>query len=120
MEWLAETLFAVGPVAESLRISEIMYHPLDPNTEFIELTNIGAETINLNLVKFTDGVEFTFPSIELAPAEYVLVVEDPNAFEAQYGPGLPIAGTYAGNLRQRRRANRDPGRRGSNHPELPL
>ncbi len=96
---LAEAVFAVGPVAESLRISEIMYHPLDPNTEFIELTNVGVETINLNLVKFTDGVEFTFPSIELAPAEYALVVEDPNAFEARYGPGLPIAGTYSGNLR---------------------
>ena len=94
----AQALFAVGPVAESLRISEIMYHPLDPNTEFIELANIGAETINLNLVRFTDGVEFTFPSLELAPAEYILVVEDANVFEAKYGPGLPIAGTYAGRL----------------------
>ena len=95
---LAEAVFAVGPVAQSLRISEIMYHPLDPNTEFIELTNIGVETINLNLVAFTDAVEFTFPSVELAPAAYVLVVEDPAAFEARYGPGLPIAGAYRGNL----------------------
>jgi hypothetical protein len=95
---LAQAVFAVGPVAESLRISEIMYHPLDPNTEFIELTNIGAETINLNLVKFTDGIDFTFPSTELAPAEYILVVEDANAFEARYGPGLPVASTYAGSL----------------------
>jgi len=95
---LAEAVFAVGPVAESLRISEIMYHPADPNTEFIELTNIGVETINLNLVTFTDGVEFTFPSVDLAPAEYILVVEDANAFEAKYGPNLPIAGVYAGSL----------------------
>ena len=48
-----EATFAVGPVAENLRISEIMYHPIetgspdDPNAEFIELTNIGTETINL-------------------------------------------------------------------------
>jgi hypothetical protein len=95
---LAEAVFAVGPVAESLRISELMYHPSDPNAEFIELTNIGAETINLHLVKFTAGVEFTFPSLELAPAGYILVVKDPAAFEAAYGPGLPIAGTYGGNL----------------------
>lgn len=95
---LSQATFAVGPVAESLRISEIMYHPADPNTEFIELTNIGAQTINLGLVKFTDGVEFTFPSVELAPAEYILVVEDANAFETKYGPGLLVAGTYAGNL----------------------
>ena len=95
---LAEAVFAVGPVAQSLRISEIMYHPLDPNTEFIELTNIGTSTLNLHLVKFTDGVEFTFPSVELAPAKYILVVQDRAAFEAKYGPGLPVAGTYAGNL----------------------
>jgi hypothetical protein len=95
---LAEAVFAVGPVARDLRISEIMYHPLDPNTEFVELTNVGAETINLNLVEFTDGVEFTFPSFELAPAGYVLVVQDSAAFETRYGPGLPIAGVYAGSL----------------------
>jgi hypothetical protein len=95
---LAEAVFAVGPVAQSLRISEIMYHPLDPNTEFIELTNIGASTINLRLVKFTDGVEFTFPSVELAPAKHTLVVQDIAAFEAKYGPGLPIAGAYSGKL----------------------
>ena len=95
---LAEAIFAVGPVAQSLRISEIMYHPLDPNTEFIELTNIGAETIDLHLVRFTDGVEFTFPSVELAPAGYVLVVQDRAAFETRYGPGLPVAGVYSGSL----------------------
>jgi len=56
---LNEATYAVGPVAENLRITEIMYHPQslagldDPNEEFIELTNIGAETINLNLVPDT-------------------------------------------------------------------
>jgi hypothetical protein len=95
---LAQAVFAVGPVAESLRVSEIMYHSADPNTEFVELTNIGAETINLSLVRFTDGIDFTFPSVELAPAQYVLVVEDVNAFEARYGSGLPVAGVYAGKL----------------------
>jgi hypothetical protein len=94
----AQTVFAVGPVAQSLRISEIMYHPLDPNTEFIELANIGAQTIDLHLVRFTAGVQFTFPSFELAPAKYVLIVQDKAAFEARYGPGLPIAGGYAGSL----------------------
>ncbi|MBN2132990.1 MAG: lamin tail domain-containing protein, partial [Sedimentisphaerales bacterium] len=59
---LNEAIFAVGPVAESLRISEMMYHPGDtgspddPNTEYVELTNVGGETIDLNLVKFTNGI----------------------------------------------------------------
>lgn len=95
---LTEAVLAVGPVAQSLRISEIMYHPLDPNTEFLELTNIGAQAVDLHFVRFTAGVEFTFPSFELAPSQYVLVVQDRAAFEARYGPGLPVAGVYAGNL----------------------
>ncbi len=101
---LNETVYAVGPVAQSLRISEIMYHPLDtgspddPNTEYIELTNVGAETINLKLVKFANGVDFTFPSYILAPGGYCLVVKDTVAFGGKYGAGLPVAGEYAGSL----------------------
>ena len=50
---LNEATFAVGPISDNLRITEIMYHPqslagLDgPNEEFIELTNIGAEIIKI-------------------------------------------------------------------------
>jgi len=99
-----DAVFAVGPVAESLRVSEIMYHPADagdpndPNTEFVELTNVGSETVNLNKVRITDGIEFTFPSLDLSPAGYCLVVKDFAAFAARYGPGLPVAGQYAGSL----------------------
>ncbi len=101
---LNEAVFAVGPVAQSLRISEVMFHPAeagnpnDPNTEFIELTNIGSSTVNLNLVTFANGVDFTFPSYELAPGRYCVVVRDTAAFEAKYGSGLPVIGQYAGNL----------------------
>ncbi|MBN2134002.1 MAG: lamin tail domain-containing protein [Sedimentisphaerales bacterium] len=101
---LSEAVFAVGPVAEFLRISEIMYHPkdsgelTDPDTEYIELTNVGNAVVNLNLVRFTEGVDFTFPRFELGPDEYVLVVKDRDALEARYGPGLPIAGEYSGSL----------------------
>jgi hypothetical protein len=101
---LHEAVFAVGPVAESLRISEIMYHPADtgspddPNTEFIELTNVGGETINLSMVQFTKGVDFIFPSLELAPGKYSLVVKDLAAFQARYSPAIPVAGQYTGSL----------------------
>ena len=95
---LTEATFAVGPVAENLRITEIMYYPNDPNTEYVELQNIGAETINLNLVKFTNGIDFTFPNMELAPGEYVVVVQDREAFETRYGTALNIAGQYSGKL----------------------
>jgi hypothetical protein len=101
---LNEALFAVGPVAESLRLTELMYHPAetgnpdDPNTEYLELTNIGAQPINLHLVRFTDGIDFTFPRFELAPGGYCLVVQDAAAFAARYGPGLPVVGQYTGSL----------------------
>jgi hypothetical protein len=101
---LARTLFAVGPVAESLRISELMYHPADTgdpndrNTEYVELTNVGTETINLNLVRFADGVDLVFSSFDLAPAAYCLAAKDIAAFEARYGAGFNIAGEYTGSL----------------------
>jgi len=104
---LHDVVFAVGPVAESLRISEIMYHPLSEisdlksqisEAEYIELTNIGAETINLNLVRFTNGVDFTFPSVKLAPGGYCLVVKDRPAFETRYSANLPVIGEYTGSL----------------------
>jgi hypothetical protein len=101
---LSEAVFAVGPVAECVRVSELMYHPQDtgapgdPNTEYVELTNIGSTAVNLNLVRFSQGVDFTFGDIELAPAAYVVVVKDRDAFEARYGPGLPVADAYSGSL----------------------
>ncbi|GAG22722.1 unnamed protein product, partial [marine sediment metagenome] len=87
---LNEATFAVGPVEDNLRITEIMYHPQDPNEEYIELKNIGAETINLNLTKFTNGIDFTFPNLELATNEYVVVVQDRDAFDDRYGQDINI------------------------------
>ena len=65
-----DVVFAVGPVAENLRISELMYHPAetgnpdDPNTEYRRTHEHRHETINLNLVRFTNGIEFTFAATE--------------------------------------------------------
>ena len=97
---LAEALFSVGPVSDNIRVSEIMYHPAydDPNTEYIELQNVGSEAINLNMVKFTKGIDFIFGDISLLPGQYIVVVEEISAFEAKYGTGLNIAGQYEGSL----------------------
>jgi len=95
---LTEAVYAVGPVAENLRITEIMYNPQDPYGEFIELKNIGTEAINLNLVSFTNGIDFAFPSLELAAGQHVIVAQDRNAFRARYGTAIKIAGQYSGRL----------------------
>ena len=108
---LNEAVYAVGPVAENVRITEIMYNPprgegVPPSdrgqdardTEFIELQNIGSESINLNLVSFTNGIDFTFPGIELSAGEYVVVVQNRDVFEARYSKNINIAGQYTGKM----------------------
>ncbi|MEN8785645.1 MAG: Ig-like domain-containing protein [Akkermansiaceae bacterium] len=84
---------------ENLRISEIMYNPLaGSDFEFIELQNIGQEAINLNGVRFTEGIRFTFPELTLQPGEFVVLVNDRSSFEALYGDAVPVAGQYDGKL----------------------
>jgi hypothetical protein len=101
---LNEAVFEVGNIANKLRITEIMFHPAntndpnDPNEEFIELKNIGAQTLNLNLVRFTKGISFTFPDVNLAAGQYIVVVKDVNAFTAEYDGGVNITGQYTGSL----------------------
>ena len=99
-DWSAlnKEVYAVGPIVENLRISELMYHPADPNTEFIELQNIGTETINLNLVEFTRGVDFVFGDTSLTAGEYGLIVQNLANFTARYGAGLNVLGQYLGRL----------------------
>ena len=105
-QWSAinKAAFTTTDISNALRVTEIMYHPGDtnnpddPNTEFIELTNITKSPINLNQVHFREGINFTFGNIYLNGEEYIVVVKDMNAFEGKYGSGINIAGQYAGSL----------------------
>ncbi len=83
-----------------LVISELMYHPSgDGLAEFIELLNISdSVTLNLQGVRFTQGVEFDFTNSAVAsllPGARVLVVRDLAAFNAAYGTNRPVAGAFA-------------------------
>lgn len=76
----------------NLRITEIMYQPAAPSGssdyEYIELQNIGSTTLDLNGVRFTNGLDYTFPpGITLAPGAFILVVNDRSSFLSRY-PGL--------------------------------
>jgi CotH protein/lamin tail-like protein/parallel beta helix pectate lyase-like protein len=86
-----------------LRITEIMYHPPDapagnPDAEFIELKNVGPDPLNLTGVRFTQGIDFTFPALNLDPGQYVVVVKDLNTFQSQYGSIPEVIGQYDGSL----------------------
>ena len=53
---------------ESLHIfHSITGLPINNFFEFIELQNIGSQTINLAGAQFTDGISYTFPSVQLTP-----------------------------------------------------
>ncbi len=97
---LHESVFAVGPIAESLRVSEIMYHPAaDPNSEFLELVNAGSESIDLALSSIDKGIDICFDSIVLAPDERCVAVRNIDAFSAEYPEYTgQIAGVYSGSL----------------------
>lgn len=101
---------SLSAAQQFLRITEIMYHPAPPppggnfgkeEFEFLELKNIGASSLHLTDVRFTEGIAFSFPAsgvTNLGPGEYVLVVRNRAAFESRYGTTHPVAGEYTGNL----------------------
>ncbi|MCA9197905.1 MAG: CotH kinase family protein, partial [Planctomycetales bacterium] len=98
---LNEATFTVAN--NPIRIAEIMYNPSDRNTngidndefEFVELVNTSAtETINLAGYRFTEGIEFTFGDVSLAPHQRTVVVANQTAFQQRYGSDLPVAGEY--------------------------
>jgi len=101
----------VGPMPH-LRVTEVMFNPAgvaenelinNDEFEFIELKNLGEDVLNIRNVAFTTAVAFEFrgsPITSLAPGEFVLIVEDQQAFELRYGQAVSdrIAGEYAGRL----------------------
>ena len=101
---------ALPSAAQSyLRITEIMYHPpvlpgdgFDREEyEYVELKNIGPNTINLTGVAFTNGIFFNFSGsavTNLGSGQRVLIVKNTAAFAERYGPVSNIGGVYSGYL----------------------
>jgi len=111
VQFVAGEPLAAGTLA-NLRITEVMYNPADSASgdytdnddfEFIELKNIGDETLDLSYASFSNGITFDFGSsmiTNLAAGDFVLVVKNEAAFKSRYGSGLAskIAGQYSGKL----------------------
>ncbi|HVO74134.1 MAG TPA: CotH kinase family protein [Ignavibacteriaceae bacterium] len=78
---------------ENLKITEIHYHPLDKDTtdndnefEFIELKNIGNETLDLSGFYFSRGITYTFPNNTiLNPDAFIVVASNRDSFYTRYG-----------------------------------
>ena len=107
----------VSPLQDNLRITEIMYNPLDASAdelakdkslvsedfEYIELKNISSDkTLDLVGARFTQGLSFDFTGsriTKLTPGETVLLVRNEGAFALRYGQGAlaRVAGIFAAN-----------------------
>jgi hypothetical protein len=97
-----------------LRITEVMYHPLNPQPqeialgfadqddfEYIELSNISdattPTTLDLTGVRFSDGLSFSFAAAanaSLSPGERILIGRSAAALAARYGAGPRVAGEF--------------------------
>ena len=99
---------AATPAQAGLRIVRIMYHPSDPELEYLELAHEGTTPLDLRGIRFTRGIRFEFsggsvlelpaPGNRQDPARSVLVVRNRAAFERHHGPEPRIAGEYQGSL----------------------
>ncbi len=84
---------------DGLRVTELMYNaPQGESLDYIELQNVAAAPLDLAGVRFTAGVDFEFPSMTLAPGEYVVVADDLAAFREHYGANVNVVGQYTGHL----------------------
>ena len=101
--------------AANLAVTEVNFHPADPSAaelavnpvfdtssfEFIELKNIGAAAVDLEGVKVTLGVIFTFTNegaFTLAPGQFVVIAANPAALTARYGAIANVVGPFTGDL----------------------
>jgi len=87
-----------------LALTEIMFNPPDlgalsgNDLEFLELKNTGTNTLNLSGLTFASGITFGFSNgTVLAPGAFYVLARNATAFAYKY-PGVPVQGTYTGQL----------------------
>ncbi len=108
--WSGPTVGTFIVATPPLAITEIMYHPAAPASgtndnddfEFIELKNVGARSLNLLGVRFTNGLDFTFTATNaitnLGPGQYLVLARNTAAFLSRYPGVTNLAGQYSGSL----------------------
>jgi len=108
--WSGPTIATFVVNTAPLAITEIMYHPAAPASgtnsegdfEFIELKNVGSQSLNLIGYRFTNGISFTFAATHaitnLGPNQYLVLVKNQAAFLTRYPAVTNIAGEFTGSL----------------------
>ena len=87
-----------SPVGQVV-INEIMYDPVVPGAEFVELYNNSTNTtFDLSGWLF-NGLGYTFPAGSLiSPSSYLILTADPTAFAEAYGGTVVAFDTFPGAL----------------------
>jgi hypothetical protein len=101
---LTAAIFYTPQDFTKLAITEIMYNPPafggygGDELEFLELKNIGTNTLSLGTLTFTAGINFTFTNgTLLAPGQFFVLARNAAAFQSKY-PGVPVNGVFTGRL----------------------
>lgn len=65
-----------GLLIRDVVINELMFHPIsdDDDDEYVELYNRGGSAVDISNWRFTDGIDFHFPTNTIIPANGYLVV----------------------------------------------
>lgn len=95
-----QTSLGSSDIVFGLQLQTVLEVPaaVESGTQWIELFNKGAQTVDLSHWEFSDGVAFTFPpGTELESGGYLVVARDAVNLSADY-PGITILGNWEGNL----------------------
>ncbi|HSR87540.1 MAG TPA: lamin tail domain-containing protein, partial [Pontiella sp.] len=101
-EWsaLAEATFWTPEIP--LAVTELMYHaPVGNPHDYIEIKNISDHAVTLKGYKLDNAIDFKFKNgpVSLESGEYMVVVDDIDAFGSSYDTnGIIIAGEFSGDL----------------------
>jgi hypothetical protein len=92
------------PAIHEIVINEIMYNPISGNgdDEFVELHNRATYPIDVSAWRFTDGIDFTFPSNTImAAGAHLAVAKNVNRLRSHYANlnSTNSVGNFDGNLR---------------------
>ena len=70
----------------------------EPVEEWVELTNRGADAVDLSGWALEEGIDFTFSAdTTLAPGAFLVIAKDAAAMQAKY-PAVTVVGAFSGGL----------------------
>jgi hypothetical protein len=81
--------------------SEIMFDPVVPDAEYVELYNRSTTTAFDLSGWRVNGLDYTFPTGSVFfPRTYLVLVKDAGRCIGTYGTNMPVFGQFAGNLQK--------------------